>query len=192
MRKVYILSMFLSTQFSIAVDYSVPFIGSQSPGISAFTYKDIGVFRELKEKIDMLKIIVKDVCFDPTDDNSDSIYFSTSTVYDIATLNQNYVTSWGCTASDGTDNDVVAGYVSFKDNLGAFDEAKVVLVGLDQTNVKIQTTSFDTNDRISSWCVTVLDGNTSDSVSVDGNMDIDGDGTNELTFQEFIKERKCS
>ena len=191
MRKVYILSMFLSTQFSMAVDYSVPFIGSQSTGISAFTYKDIGVFRELKEKIDILKIIVKDVCFDPTDDNSDSIYF-TSTVYNIATLNQNYVTSWGCTASDGTDNDVVAGYVSFKDNLGAFDEAKVVLVGLDQTNVKIQTTSFDTNDRISSWCVTVLDGNTSDSVSVDGNMDIDGDGTNELTFQEFIKERKCS
>ena len=94
------------------MDYSVPFIGSQSTGISAFTYKDIGVFRELKEKIDMLRIIVKDVYFDPTDDNSDSIYFTTSTVYNIATLNQNYVTSWGCTASNGTDNDVVAGYAN--------------------------------------------------------------------------------
>lgn len=192
MRKLSILSMILSTQLSIAVDYSVPLLGTQSVGISSFTYKDIGVFRELKEKIEMLKVIVKDVCFDPTDTNSDSIYFTTSTVYNIATSNQNYVTSWGCTASDGTNNDVVAGYVSFKDNLGAFDEAKVVLVGLDQTNVKIQTTSFDTNDRISSWCVTVLDGNTGDSVAIDGNIDIDGDGTDELTFQEFIKERKCS
>ena len=43
--------------------------------------------------------------------------------------------------------------------------------------LKFKHTSFDTNDRISSWCVTVLDGNTSDNFG-DGNMDIDGDGTN--------------
>jgi len=180
-------------QTIVAVDYSVPALGS-APGsqFGLLTYEDIGPFKELKEKIEMLKTVVKDICFDPTDANSDSVYFTTSTVFNIASSNQNFVTSWGCTASDGTDSDIVGGFVLFKDSLGAFDEAKVVLVGLDQTNVKIQTTNFDTNDRIASWCLTVLDNNGGDGVTVNGNLDIDGDGTTELTFQDFIKERKCS
>ena len=179
---------------SIASNYSVPAmpVASSASYSSVFNYNDIGHFRELKEKIEMLKSVVKDICFDPTDTNSDSVYFTTSTVFDIANANQRFVTSWGCTASDGTDSDIVGGYVQFKDGLGIFDEAKVVLVGLDQTNVKIQTTSFDTNDRISAWCLNVLDNNTGDSVAITQNLDIDGDGNTDTTIPEFIKERSCS
>ena len=175
-----------------ATDYSAPAINPASNSILSATFIELVPMRELKEKIEMMKILVKDICFDPTDTNSDSVYFSTTnSVFNIDAGNQRWIASWGCTASDGTDNDVVAGYALFKDAIGMFDEMKVVLVGLNQTNEKIQTTSFDTNDRISAWCVIVFDNNSGDGVSVSGNLDIDGDGATELTIHRLLHEIGC-
>lgn len=194
MRFIAIIVLLLMSQLTLAAtNYSIPALAVPSKSSISADFIQLSPMRELKEKIEMMKVLVKDTCFDPTDSNSDSVYFSTTnSVFNISSGNQRWIASWGCTASDGTNNDVVAGYALFKDAIGMFDEMKVVLVGLDQTNVKIQTTSFDTNDRISAWCVSVIDNNNGDSVAISANLDIDGDGSTELTIQRLLQEIACS
>lgn len=147
-------------------------------------YSQIPPFRELRDKIEIGKTILKEQCFD-----ADAGTPFTSTSYSVASEDQRFVSSWGCTNTDGTLTDLVAVHATTIADIGFLSNRKLILVALDQEHSRIDSDAANIATRyVTAWCLKTVD---TSGNAVSDDLDVDGDGENDRSISSILGYREC-
>lgn len=143
--------------------------------------------KEIKDKLELAKVILKEQCFD-----ADAVTPFVATDYNVNTSERQFVSSWGCTNTDGALNDLVAVHATALGDIGFLSNAKIMLVSLDQVHNRIDSDAANIASRYAtSWCLKVVDTDATDGITVTNDLDIDGDGNSDRAINAMLGYREC-
>ena len=149
--------------------------------------KKIPPLNEIKDKLELAKVILKEQCFD-----ADAVTPFVATDFNVTQSEQRFVSSWGCTNTDGSLNDLVAVHATALGDIGFLSKAKIMLVSLDQVHNRIDSDAANIASRYATaWCLKVVDTDATDGISVTNNVDMDGDGNTDRSISSMLGYREC-
>ena len=145
---------------------------------------DTSFLNEIHSKLEVAKELVSDLCYTSLTSSFSNLNYSISSDKSL------FVREWGCSNTNSTVNNVVAGYVLTVGDIGILSNAKIMVVARDSNGDRINTDNGG-NQPISSWCYHFVDQDANDGVIVSESINVDSVSDAETSLSRIMLNDHC-